>query len=128
METLTTKGVVIEVNSMYRQTYCEGQDCQNIFSYQIHIINKNEFPIQVISRYWRITDSFGYVVEVNGEGIVGEQPIILPNSYYEYTSGCNLNAEMGTMEGKYICQNIINDEFFEVAIPKFLLCMPVKLN
>lgn len=128
METLTTRGVVIQVNSIYRQSYYDGQDFQNIFSYQIHIFNKNEFPIQIISRYWKIIDAFGNVVEVNGEGIVGEQPILLPDSSYEYTSGCNLISEMGTMQGKYICQNILNDEFFEVDIPRFLLCMPDKLN
>ena len=128
METLTTHRVIIQVNSVYQQTYFNGTEYQHIFSYQITIINKNDFPIQVISRYWKIIDAFGKIIEVNGLGIVGEQPIILPNSIYEYSSGCNIESELGTMEGHYICQNIINDQNFEVQIPKFLLCMPNVLN
>lgn len=128
MSILTTRGVIIEVKSGFHQSYHDGQRIQHLFTYNITITNTNDFPIQILRRYWKITDAFGKIVEVEGLGIVGEQPIIMPDSSYEYTSNCNLMSELGSMEGQYVCQHLITEQNFLVDIPKFMLETPGILN
>ena len=78
---------------------------------------------QLLNRYWLITDSNGKKVEVQGAGVVGEQPVIAPNKSYSYTSGCILETELGTMEGHYEFQNEQKDTFKQ-PIPVFRLSIP----
>lgn len=99
-----------------------------IWAYQVRIENRNKFSIKLISRYWKIIDEFGELQEVKGEGVVGEQPIILANQSYQYSSGVHLRYPSGIMSGHYKMINLDNDTEFEVEIPTFSLDVPEIKN
>lgn len=83
--------------------------------------------MQLISRHWIVTDSNGKVIEVKGEGVVGEKPVFKPGTEYEYTSGSNLNSPVGTMHGTYQMRTE-SGEIFDAEIPCFNLSVPGILN
>ncbi len=95
-----------------------------IWAYHVRIDNKGNDSVKLINRYWRIIDEQGIVQEVNGEGVVGEQPIIAPSSAYQYSSGVHLRYPSGIMTGHYQMKNIASDEIFNVKIPTFSLDVP----
>jgi len=94
-----------------------------IWAYHIRIDNKSLENIKLVNRYWRITDEKGIVQEVNGEGVVGEKPLISPNSFFEYSSGVHLRYPSGIMSGHYQMQKT-NGEVFDLTIPTFSLDVP----
>ena len=90
--------------------------------------NHNSFPVKLLRRFWEIFDSNGEHRVVEGEGVVGVQPLIMPGKQYQYVSGCNLKTELGKMQGYYNMENIENREAIQVKIPAFKMIAPVKLN
>lgn len=93
---------------------------QYSFAYTITIENVGAVAAQLISRHWIITHANGLVEEVQGLGVVGQQPLLQPGEAFEYTSGCRLRTPTGTMEGSYFCTG--EDGYrFEVEIPTFKL-------
>ena len=111
--------------------YIELQSIPNenrfVFSYTISIKNSGKIPAKFISRHWIITDANGKIEEVKGLGVIGEQPRLLHNESFEYTSGTILNTPVGTMHGKY---SMIADNGYEfdAQIPLFSLSVPKILN
>lgn len=99
-----------------------------VWAYHVRIDNKSEDTVQLISRYWRIIDEQGVIQEVNGEGVIGEQPIIDPGGSYQYSSGVHLRYPSGIMTGKYQMKKITNNAVFDVAIPAFSLDVPTIRN
>ena len=99
-----------------------------MFAYRITIENNNTFPVKLLQRHWKIFDSNGSYKEIDGEGVVGVQPVILPGEQYQYVSGCNLKTEMGKMEGSYTMENIHTKKQFNVRIPMFEMITPFKNN
>ena len=99
-----------------------------MFAYKITIENNNEFSVKLLRRHWHIYDSNGSLREVEGEGVVGIQPIIAPGASYQYISGCNLRSEMGKMQGTYLLENQHNKRKFNVSIPAFEMQAPFKMN
>ena len=95
-----------------------------IWAYHVRIFNRSSNEIKILSRYWRIVDERGNIQEVNGEGVIGEQPSIAPNSFYQYSSGVHLKYPSGIMSGKYKIKKIEGDEIIEIKIPNFSLDMP----
>ncbi len=95
-----------------------------VWAYHVRIDNKSNDTVKLVSRYWRIIDEKGGVQEVDGEGVIGEQPIIKPNDTYQYSSGVHLRHASGIMSGKYKMQMIDHDRFLEVRIPTFSLDVP----
>jgi len=93
------------------------------WAYRVSIENGGKRAVQLISRYWQITDAHGQVEEVAGEGVVGEQPVIGPGDSYEYTSGCPLSTPSGIMVGHYEMRTDGGD-ILKIAIPAFSLDMP----
>jgi len=84
--------------------------------------------VQVKGRFWEINDSLNSTEIIQGEGVVGEQPIIEPGSKYTYSSGCVLNSPLGGMRGFYEVMNMSTNRFFNVEIPAFKLSAPFVLN
>ncbi len=123
-----TEGIKISVETFYQPDQSNPAQSEFMFAYRITIENNNTFPVQLLSRYWYISDSNGSKREVEGEGVVGVQPKIMAGEKYQYISGCNLRSEIGTMVGAYIMQNLYNKQTFEVQIPQFKLVVPAKLN
>lgn len=90
------------------------------FAYQVTITNYGIEPVQLLARHWIITDGKGHVEEVEGEGVVGEQPWILPGKSFEYTSGCPLRTPTGNMRGWYYFETESGMEL-KSRIPLFFL-------
>ena len=90
------------------------------WSYTITITNHGRSSVQLINRYWQITDGNGRLHEVRGTGVVGEQPVIKPGETYRYTSGCPLDTPQGIMAGHYQMQ-CSTGEMMTVEIPAFSL-------
>ena len=123
-----SKGVQVSVETYYQPDYSNPVSSEYMFAYRILIENQNDFTIQVLRREWNIFDSNGEYREVQGEGVVGQQPVILPGKSFQYVSGCNLRTEMGKMFGKYVVENTETKEEFFVNIPPFDMIVPFKMN
>ena len=128
MVSLISEGVEISVETFYQQDYSNPLQSEYMFAYKIAIENHNSFPIKLLRRHWHIFDSNGSNREVEGEGVVGVQPVLAPGEKYQYVSGCNLRTEMGKMSGTYKMENLNSKELFEVNIPAFEMIVPLKYN
>lgn len=128
MSTLITSGIQISVKANFRQDLSEVTESQYFYNYMIEIQNTNNFDVQLISRDWYIFDSLNEARYVTGAGVVGEQPILKSDEKFKYTSGADLNSEIGMMKGFYTFKNLIDGETFQVFVPTFLLEYPFKLN
>ncbi len=128
METLITNGIQISVNTFYRKDQSDPYAFQFIFGYHVTIENLGDQPVQLLSRHWTIYDSIGSTREVNGDGIVGLQPVLNPGESHKYQSWCPLTSDMGYMSGSYLMQNLQDNTTFRAAIPKFNLIAPYKYS
>lgn len=104
-----------------------SQDMHFVFAYHICIRNVGEELVQLLSRKWLITDANGDKTEVQGEGVIGQQPVIAGKSTHQYSSFCVLKTPVGCMQGSYTMRNA-SGEMFEVVIPTFTLAMDGLLN
>jgi len=123
-----TEGITISVETFYQPDYSNPLNNEYMFAYRITIENNNNFPIRLLRRHWHIQDSNGAHREVEGEGVVGMQPILAPGETYQYVSGSNLRTEIGKMYGIYQMENQNNKKLFEVSIPEFKMIVPFKMN
>ncbi len=123
-----SEGVEICVETFYQSDYSNPIQSEFMFAYRITIENHNPFPVKLHRRHWHIFDSNGSYREVEGEGVVGVQPLIQPAEKYSYVSGCNLRTEMGRMSGTYQMENLNTGQFFDVNIPAFEMIVPFKGN
>lgn len=123
-----SEGVKISVETFYQPDYSNPVQFEFMFAYRITIENGNEFPIKLHRRQWFIYDSNGSQREVEGEGVVGVQPVLKPGERYQYVSGCNLRTEIGRMIGTYQMENLHTKKYFEVKIPAFEMMAPFKNN
>jgi ApaG protein len=123
-----TEGVKVTVETNYQPEYSNPANAHYMFAYKITIENLSEYTVQLMSRHWHIFDSNGTVREVEGEGVIGIQPVIEPGHGHEYVSGCNLKTEIGKMSGTYTMKRLADDTSFEVLVPEFQLICPIKMN
>lgn len=128
MTTQITAGVKVSVDIVYQPEYSNPEKQHFMFSYQITIENMSEFTIQLISRHWDIFDTSGERRTIDGEGVVGLQPLLAPGEVHQYISGCNLNSEIGYMQGSYQMLKQVDGTMFDVEIPRFELIASFKLN
>ena len=128
MTSMISEGVQVSVETFYQPDYSNPLQSEFMFAYRITIENHNSFPVKLHRRRWNIFDSNGSYREVEGEGVVGVQPILQPGERYQYVSGCNLRTEMGKMRGTYQMENLINKQFLEINIPEFEMIVPFKGN
>lgn len=117
----------IHVATIYIANQSRPDQRRFVYAYTITISNEGELSAQLISRHWRITDANEKVQEVQGVGVVGEQPVIEPGNSYTYTSGAVLETETGIMEGAYQMR-ATTGEIFEVPIPAFALVPPHAMH
>jgi ApaG protein len=119
----TTDGIAVRVAVTFLSEQSEPENGRWFWAYHIRIENAGEQEVQLLSRRWIITDGHGARHAVEGEGVVGEQPLIGPGASYDYVSGCPLETPTGAMEGSY--QMVRADgRRFDVAIPRFTLIGP----
>lgn len=120
-----SKGVTVRVSVSFMPEQSRIGAGRWFWVYHIRIENGREETVQLRSRHWRITDSNGMVNIVDGEGVVGETPVLDPGQTHDYVSGCELNTNHGTMEGFYTFAHT-DGTLFEVAIPFFPLAAPAN--
>jgi ApaG protein len=123
-----SEGMEVSVETFYQPDYSNPISGEYMFAYRITIENHNGFAVKLHRRHWHIFDSNGSYREVEGEGVVGVQPILQPGERYQYVSGCNLRTEMGKMYGSYTMENLNNKKTFEVNIPVFAMIVPFKMS
>lgn len=128
MSTSVTENIVISAEAKYEHGNSFPSKRSFLFGYHIKIQNKSNKAVQLLRRHWYIFDSNGEYSEVKGEGVIGEQPIILPNQIHEYDSFCSLKTDIGMMWGSYLMKKIEDNKLFEVKIPEFQLIAPSRLN
>ena len=128
MTTEVTAGIKVSVETFYQPAHSNPAHGHFVFAYRISINNKSSEMIRLKKRHWYIVDSDSSKREVEGEGVVGEQPFIAPGETYRYVSGCNLNTEIGKMFGTYLMERVSDKKFFYVKIPEFKMVVPCRLN
>lgn len=119
--------VSIQVQSIYVESQSIPEEDRYVFAYTITIRNLGRFNVQLLGRYWLITNSNGRQTEVQGEGVIGEQPLIQPGGEFRYTSGAILETPLGTMEGHYEMVDH-QGQPFRTAIPVFRLAIPTLIH
>lgn len=119
--------IKVEVKTKYVEQESSPDDGQYLFSYTITIINLGDVAAKLESRHWTITDSNGHKSEVQGKGVVGETPIIEPNTAYQYTSGTVLETPLGIMQGHYNMVTL-DDVTFQATIAPFRLAISNVLH
>lgn len=119
--------ISIEVSTRHLPEHLPSDSRQFAFAYQVTITNRSSTPVQLLNRYWLITDANGKQTEVRGAGVVGKQPTISPSQEYQYTSGAILDTPVGTMEGYYELETSEGYRF-RAPIAVFSLAVPNVVN
>lgn len=120
-----TRGIRVAVKPAYLDDQSDPGEGQFLWSYTVVIENKGAETVQLLSRYWHITDALGHVQEVRAPGVVGAQPVLAPGQVFQYTSGCPLGTASGFMSGRYQMRSA-SGEAFEAEIPAFVLESPYE--
>jgi ApaG protein len=127
-----TDGITVRVAVNFLPEQSRPQDGKWFWVYHIRIENGSHERVQLVTRHWRITDGRGMVSVIDGEGVVGEQPVLEPGQSHDYVSGCPLATPHGTMEGFYTFHRLATrgggagGEPLEVRIPFFPLAAPAE--
>ncbi|MCS6928768.1 MAG: Co2+/Mg2+ efflux protein ApaG [Saprospiraceae bacterium] len=128
MKALTTAGITVRAEAFYLPEHSKPQENRYLFGYRIAIENGSKHTVQLISRRWLIRNALGMRREVEGLGVVGQQPILAPGYAFEYSSYCDLDTDIGAMVGIYFMKRIDDGAWFTVQIPQFMLVVPARLN
>ena len=122
-----TRGIRVRVESAYVPDRSDPGEDHWFYAYRIRIANEGTERVQLLTRHWVIMDANGRTEEVQGPGVVGQQPVLSPGESFEYTSFCPLSTSFGTMHGTYQMVTEANEPF-DVEIAPFSLCEPHTLN
>jgi ApaG protein len=128
MVTEITGGIKVVVETEYQPSYSSPSQYHYVFTYKITIENQSEFTIQLKRRHWYIHDAGFAVREVEGEGVVGQQPLLEPGELHQYVSGCNLKSGLGKMVGTYEMERVVDGALFRVNVPEFVMVAPLRMN
>ena len=123
-----SNGIKIATRVKFMEEYSEPDKNYFVFFYRITVENFNDFEVQLLRRHWDIFDSNGIKTVVDGEGVVGEKPILPPGELFSYESACNLESGIGSMSGFYELMKTKNGELFQSEIPEFVMEVPYMLN
>ncbi|MCS2149199.1 Co2+/Mg2+ efflux protein ApaG [Scandinavium manionii] len=119
--------VCVQVQSVYIESQSSPDDERYVFAYTVTIRNLGRGSVQLLGRYWLITNGHGHETEVQGEGVIGVQPHIAPGNEYQYTSGAVLETPLGTMQGHYDMIDADGNPF-SIDIPVFRLAVPALIH
>ena len=119
-----TAGVRIRVEPNFLPDESNPDEHRFVWSYTIDIENRSPHAVQLIARYWRLTDANGHTQEVRGAGVIGQQPVIEPGKTFRYSSAAPLAAPSGLMMGAYSMVRVHDMVAFDVAVPLFALDSP----
>jgi ApaG protein len=120
----STRNILVRVRAFFLDDQSEPENNKYVWAYRVAVENHGAETVQLLRRSWRITDAVGRTQNVQGEGVVGEQPVLAPGQAFEYTSGTPLPTPSGFMAGTYHMVVRPGGEAFDVAIPDFSLDSP----
>ena len=120
----TTRNIEVTVEPVYLEDESLPEQNRWIWAYQVQIHNQGRTTVQLLRRTWRITDAAGRTMMVQGDGVVGEQPVLEPGQSFEYTSGTPLDTPSGFMSGTYHMVATASGEAFDAEVPAFSLDSP----
>ena len=128
MEQKVTNGIKISVKTRYNGAVNKGDSEFQTFSYYITIENNTSDTVQLLDRFWEISDALNDKEFVEGEGVIGQKPILEPEGFYTYKSNCFLFSTSGSMKGNFTMINLETQKKFKVTIPTFQLTSTALLN
>lgn len=128
MPTAITNDIKITVETAYQNSRVANPDGDHMFAYRITIENHSDYTIKLLKRHWYIIDSLNDKTEVEGDGVIGQQPVLEPGESHQYVSGCAIRSDIGKMFGTYLMEQQIDGKLFEVTIPEFKLIAPFRMN
>ncbi|HSJ69953.1 MAG TPA: Co2+/Mg2+ efflux protein ApaG [Anditalea sp.] len=128
MATAITEGIKVSISANYQADFSSPHQHHYVFTYKVMIENSSKSTIQLISRKWEIFDAGELLKTVEGEGVVGNQPILEPGQTHSYVSGCNLKSGLGKMRGSYFMERVVDGKTIEVQIPEFQLIAAIFNN
>jgi ApaG protein len=128
MVTAITKGIQVSVETTYQPDFSNPQQHHYVFTYKVRIENKSNHTVQLLRRRWEIFDAAEIRKIVEGDGVVGQQPILEPGETHTYVSGCNLKSGMGKMRGSFTLEKLRDGQLWEVVIPEFQLIATLFQN
>ncbi|WP_057937593.1 Co2+/Mg2+ efflux protein ApaG [Algoriphagus resistens] len=114
-----TSGIQVSVEVTYQAEFSSPHQHHFVFTYKVTIENKSNQTVQLLRRRWEISDAAEVKKIVEGDGVVGQQPILEPGESHSYVSGCNLKSGLGKMTGMYFMEKLFDGNKFEVVIPEF---------
>ncbi len=126
--TIITNGIRVSVEAYYHEEHSRPARDRFVFSYRVMIENQGIEAVKLLRRHWFIFDSIGVTREVEGEGVIGQQPVLLPGETHQYTSWCPLMTPLGKMHGNYLMENQMDGNTFQAQIPEFRLIAPCIMN
>ena len=123
-----TAGIRVSVRTLFVPDQSSVKTNTFVFAYRIAITNESNATVQLLRRHWDIRDALGEQRVVDGDGVVGKQPVLAPGETHTYISGCVFKTSVGLMEGFYTFVNAQTGREFDVRIPAFTLITPFSLN
>jgi ApaG protein len=128
MVTAVTDGVQVSVDVTYQPEFSSPHQHHYVFTYKVTIENKGNQTVQLLRRKWEIYDAAESQKIVEGNGVVGQQPVLEPGDSHSYVSGCNLKSGLGKMKGIYFMERIHDGKNFEVIVPEFQMIANIFHN
>ena len=128
MDTAITHDILVCVETFYQPAHSDPRKGEHFFAYRITIENLGPHTVQLLRRHWHIVECDGSAREVEGEGVVGQQPVLEPLQKHRYVSGCQFHGEVGLMYGTFLMKRAVDGHRFEATIPHFTMVVPHKLN
>jgi len=123
-----TKGIKVSVQSKFEGAFYKNAALHFAFAYNVTIENQGKDAVQLTHRHWDILDALNREETVDGEGVIGQKPVLMPGDKHTYSSGCILAGPIGAMKGHYHMVNFATTAKFKVAIPTFILSAPFAIN
>ena len=128
MYTKITEGISIKVVPRFEPSHSRVDKNSFVFSYHIELINNGDEMVQLMRRHWIIKQGDGFIEEVEGPGVVGEQPILYPGQKFHYSSWCQIHSPIGEMSGSFLMFRSVEESYFDAEVPTFKLIFPALLN
>ncbi len=128
MQSIITQGIRVSVETFYQEKHSSPEEDRFVYAYRIHIRNESMDTVQLLRRHWYIRDSNNILREVEGDGVIGQQPIIEPGEHHEYVSWTNLLTDIGKMYGIFTMRKEDDESRIDVQIPEFTMVAPYRLN
>jgi ApaG protein len=128
MVTAVTSGIQVSVEVTYQAEFSSPLQHHYVFTYKVTIENKSSQTVQLMSRKWNVFDAAEITKRVEGDGVVGQQPVLEPGQSHTYVSGSNLKSGLGKMRGSYTMEKVVDGRTFEVEVPEFQLIANIFNN